>query len=143
MRIYPNVAGLRYQENSQTDFGIERVKNWARASGKLYDNDILISGDVDEILYPETLNLLRWCEVGFNQVSTNHNDLLAIRPCHICWSLDASWQPWQGLPVRLSSWAKYTPTSSHMAVTNHLQVGGNCNWTTRWEKKLCILGCDL
>ena len=135
------MAGPRYQEFAQTDFGIERVKNWARTSGRLHNNDILISGDVDEILYPATINLLRWCEVSFDQISTNPNELLDVRPCHVCWSLDASWQPGQGLSICLSSWAKYTPTSSHMAVTNNLQ--GNYNWATRWEEELCFLGCGL
>lgn len=58
-----------YQEFAQTDFGIERVKNWARTSGRLHNNDILISGDVDEILYPATLNLLRWCELSGPAIS--------------------------------------------------------------------------
>ena len=52
-----------YQEYAQTDFGIQQVRDWARVTGSLTDNDIFISGDVDEILYPATLNLLRWCEV--------------------------------------------------------------------------------
>ena len=44
----------RYQEYTQTDFGIERVRSWAKMTGRLKDNDLLISGNVDEILYPST-----------------------------------------------------------------------------------------
>ena len=54
----------RYQEYVQTDFGVERVRHWANMTGRLTEDDIFISGDVDEILYPSTLNLLRWCEVS-------------------------------------------------------------------------------
>ena len=60
----------RYQEYTQTDFGIERVRSWAKMTGRLKDNDLLISGNVDEILYPSTLNLLRWCEVGADETQT-------------------------------------------------------------------------
>ena len=55
---------LRYQENIQTDVGIQAVKDWVKMTGSLQDNDLLISGDVDELLYPSTLTLLRWCEVS-------------------------------------------------------------------------------
>jgi hypothetical protein len=89
MEISNNNA--RYQEFAQTDFGIERVRNWAKTTGRLRDNDILISGDVDEILYPATLNLLRWCEVSADQLQTRLEGLLAVRSCHSCWSLDATW----------------------------------------------------
>ena len=53
----------RNQEHTQTDVGIQQVKEWAKMTGLLTDDDLLISADVDEILYPTTLQLLRWCEV--------------------------------------------------------------------------------
>ena len=62
--MFGSILAGRYQEYAQTDFGVDRIRNWARTSGKLSPNDILISGNVDEILYPTTLNLLRWCEVS-------------------------------------------------------------------------------
>ena len=60
----------RYQEYAQTDFGIQRIREWAKSTGRLRDNDVLISGDVDEILYHNTLNLLRWCEVSSDEFQT-------------------------------------------------------------------------
>jgi len=58
-----------HQEVTQTNVGIQQVKEWANITGLIRDNDIFISGDIDEILYPSTLNLLRWCELSAPVIS--------------------------------------------------------------------------
>ena len=67
----------RYVERAQTDYGVARVREWAVKEGDLGpevtscrnhswtpDQDLLISGDVDEIMSREALHQLKWCEVG-------------------------------------------------------------------------------
>ena len=51
-------------EDAQTRAGVEAVRGWAQAGGDLLaPQDLLISGDVDEILSAEALNHLRHCSL--------------------------------------------------------------------------------
>ena len=51
-----------HHELTQTDIGISRVKVWARQTGFLGPDDLLISSDVDEVMSAGALEALRWCE---------------------------------------------------------------------------------
>ena len=51
-------------EDAQTRAGVEAVRGWAEAGGgRLAGEDVLISGDVDEILSAEALHHLRHCQL--------------------------------------------------------------------------------
>ena len=50
-------------EDAQTQAGVEAVRGWAEAGGELEPDDVLISGDVDEILSAEALHHLRHCSL--------------------------------------------------------------------------------
>ena len=50
-------------EDAQTRAGVEAVRGWAEAVGDLEPHDVLISGDVDEILSAEALHHLRHCSL--------------------------------------------------------------------------------
>ena len=56
------MSDTRYAEQSQTYFGVERVRAWANISGVMQADDIFISGDVDEIMSRQALFKLKWCE---------------------------------------------------------------------------------
>ena len=57
-------------EYLQTDKGVDRVKQWANATGALGADDVFVSGDVDELLARPTLHQLRWCELVDTVVSS-------------------------------------------------------------------------
>ena len=57
-------------ESLQTKMGVAHVKHWAHQSGGLADNDLLISGNVDELLSRSTIQKLRWCELADPVVSS-------------------------------------------------------------------------
>ena len=54
----------REAENDQGRTGVERIKSWATSTKLLSDDDILISGSVDEILSRDILHQLRWCQLS-------------------------------------------------------------------------------
>ena len=61
--LRPDSDIWRY-EDAQTRAGVEAVRAWAEAGdGRLAGEDVLISGDVDEILSAEALNHLRYCHL--------------------------------------------------------------------------------
>ena len=51
-------------EALQTIVGVQKIKNWANSTSALDDNDIFISGDVDEVIRRDTLNQMKWCELS-------------------------------------------------------------------------------
>ena len=51
-------------EDTQTRAGVEAVKAWSEAGGNLSADDLLISGDVDEVLSAEALHYLRHCSLA-------------------------------------------------------------------------------
>ena len=59
----------RSSEYSQTDIGVQRVRDWAASSGSLADEDLFISADVDEILSQSTLQQLQWCQTSAEVIS--------------------------------------------------------------------------
>mmetsp|Transcript_10582 Transcript_10582/g.65100 ORF Transcript_10582/g.65100 Transcript_10582/m.65100 type:complete len:488 (-) Transcript_10582:1068-2531(-) len=57
-------------ESLQTKMGVAHVKYWAQQSGGLGENDLLISGNVDELLSRSTIQKLRWCEIADPVISS-------------------------------------------------------------------------
>ena len=55
--------------DSQTSFGLSRVRDWALETGGICDDDIFISADVDEIMSREALHKLQWCETSADVIS--------------------------------------------------------------------------
>ena len=51
-------------EKLQTSLGVERIREWAKHTQGLGPDDVFISGDADEVLSRESLNLLRWCNLA-------------------------------------------------------------------------------
>ena len=51
-------------EKLQTSLGVERIREWSKHSQGLGPDDVFISGDADEVLSRESLNLLRWCNLA-------------------------------------------------------------------------------
>jgi len=49
-------------EKVQTRLGVERIREWVKNTQGLGPDDVFISGDADEVLSRESLNLLRWCD---------------------------------------------------------------------------------
>ncbi len=49
-------------EKLQTRLGVERIRQWVKNTQGLGPDDVFISGDADEVLSRESLNLLRWCD---------------------------------------------------------------------------------
>ena len=56
-------------EHSQTDWDIARVQEWAKMSGQLGDDDILIFASVDEVLSRPALHQLKWCQTSADVIS--------------------------------------------------------------------------
>ena len=56
-------ADIWSYEDSQTRAGVEAVKAWSDAGGNLGPDDLLLSGDVDEVLGREALHHLRHCSL--------------------------------------------------------------------------------
>ena len=54
---------MLHSKDAQTRAGVEAVRAWAEAEGGLAPQDVLISGDVDEILSAEALHHLRHCSL--------------------------------------------------------------------------------
>merc|ERR1712078_73241 len=50
-------------EKVQTRLGVERIREWVKNTQGLGPDDVFISGDADEVLSRESLNLLRWCDL--------------------------------------------------------------------------------
>ena len=48
----------------QTIIGIKAVRDWSEQSGHLNEDDIFISGDVDEVLSRDAIHKLKWCQVS-------------------------------------------------------------------------------
>ena len=59
----PSARDIWSYEDTQTRVGVEAVRAWAQADGGLAAQDLLISGDVDEILSAEALHHLRHCSL--------------------------------------------------------------------------------
>jgi hypothetical protein len=51
-------------ESLESGIGIDRVKQWANATGFLRPDDVFVSGDVDELLARPVLHQLHWCEMA-------------------------------------------------------------------------------
>ena len=49
--------------------GVARIREWSLATGELSDDDIFISGDVDEVMSRSALHQLRWCKTSSNVMS--------------------------------------------------------------------------
>jgi len=55
---------LWFAEKRQTFYGVDKVRSWANISDSLQEDDIFISGDVDEVLSRQALSKLKWCETS-------------------------------------------------------------------------------
>ena len=60
---------LRDVEHFQTDYGVRKVREWANRTRSLSEDDLFISGDVDEILSREVLHQLSWCQTSSGVIS--------------------------------------------------------------------------
>eukprot|EP00963_Diacronema_lutheri_P010368 scaffold1033_cov454-Pavlova_lutheri.AAC.3 len=50
--------------------GVAHVKYWAQQAGGFGTHDLLISGNVDELISRETIQKLRWCEIADTVISS-------------------------------------------------------------------------
>jgi hypothetical protein len=55
------MTSFRHFEDTQTSIGIARVKDWVKSTRGLKSGDILISGNVDEVLSRTALHKLKYC----------------------------------------------------------------------------------
>ena len=55
--------------DSQTSFGLSRVRDWSLETGGMRDDDIFLSADVDEIMSREAMHKLKWCETSADVLS--------------------------------------------------------------------------
>ena len=56
-------------EYGQTTIGVNRVREWVSKVGDINDDDIFISGDVDEVMSQEALRQLKWCKTAAPVIS--------------------------------------------------------------------------
>ena len=126
-----NSTDIWSMEALQTMRGVDRVKKWANATGALRADDVLVSGDVDELLARPTLHQLRWCELGDTVVSS----AIWMPMGRLDTAIQTDW-PAPGMPRSLAlptvyEWGKVTAGRlSGGRVHNLAKIRPNGTWKT-------------